>query len=190
MAEIIGVDDISYCNDCYGRGHYTGDVPVGICLFPCPWVGDMTREMIQQATKTRCIHHRGNPRESRSHPYQSERDTCTASATFKRQSDCEDKTPSKGVCKDCHYFESERDASLISFDAIMGIHHELTNINNIASHIGDLLTPLNQCLDAHNQRIQKCERDKMLDGVERIAKTRSWIAMDAFLASLRQAGEP
>jgi hypothetical protein len=61
-----------------------------------------------------------------------------------------------------HPYQSERDASLISFDAIMGIHHELTNINNIASHIGDLLTPLNQCLDAHNQRIQKCEREKVL----------------------------
>jgi len=39
---------------------------------------------------------------------------------------------------------------------------KLTNINNIASHIGDLLTPLNQCLDAHNQRIRQSERDKVL----------------------------
>jgi hypothetical protein len=48
----------------------------------------------------------------RSHPYQSERGKCAASATFKRQSDCEDKIPSKEVCKDCHYFQSERDKVL------------------------------------------------------------------------------
>jgi hypothetical protein len=137
MAEIIGVDDISYCNDCYGRGHYTGDVPVGICLFPCPWVGDMTREMIQQATKTRCIHHRGNPRESRSHPYQSERDTCTASATFKRQSDCEDKTPSKGVCKDCHYFESERDKALELLNDLRGYANGEYAVANLSDNEHD-----------------------------------------------------
>jgi hypothetical protein len=101
-------------------------------------------------------------------PYQSERDTCTASATFKRQSDCEDKTPSKGVCKDCHYFESERDTC---------------PQNKIWQH----------CPAA--EQIRKQERDKVLSLIRCFIEHEGFNcgetdAIKEYMKELRQAGEP
>jgi hypothetical protein len=78
-----------------------------------------------------------------SRPYQSERDTCTASATFRRQSDCENKTPSKTSCGDCHYHQSERETLHLSSSDLLLIAHDEWKRREERKHIHEHISWVN-----------------------------------------------
>ncbi len=51
---------------------------------------------------------------------------------------------------------------MISFSALMGIHRELSNIDNMTSHIKNLLVPLQQAIAEHDAMIATQARDECI----------------------------
>jgi len=51
----------------------------------------------------------------------------------------------------------------LSFDALMGIHREITNIKRVSDHISDLLTPMRLSMKEHDAAIAAQTREDMLD---------------------------
>jgi len=66
----------------------------------------------------------------------------------------------------------------LSFGAIMMIHKELSNINNMTSHIDDLLTPMGLSILENNIRILAEERDRILELLEVCLEQEGFLALD------------
>jgi hypothetical protein len=66
----------------------------------------------------------------------------------------------------------------LSFDAIMMIHKELSNINNMTSHIDSLLTPMGISILENNTRIINEERDRILELFEVCLQEEGFLALD------------
>jgi hypothetical protein len=120
---------------------------------------------------------------------------------YRNELESRQKAPAEKHSSSGSPYITDMEKMMISFDALMCIHRELRNTDEITKHIRDLLTPIQISVEEHDRAItqaaQEDERKKILHDISKwrkemeakgnegdISACAAWLEEDVFLLSL------